>query len=157
MRLIQAPQLQKTNFLLEQFDPEVSFTIDAYKCKFTKKQKRQFKETGIYSYIALALKISFPDYKFDDLALADIQKTDIPEVKNALSFRISNLLNNYGTGIESALLKVFDSVIDFSNSSVYFVDKRLEVFYASVWFNCFIFYNKKRKRLLLFVVMASKK
>ncbi|KCZ78890.1 hypothetical protein H311_00080, partial [Anncaliia algerae PRA109] len=95
MRLIQAPQLLRTNKILEQYTSDVNFTIDAYKCKFTKKQRKQFQDKGIYTYIKLALNISFPDYKFDDLELIDIKKSDINQVKDTLSFRLNNLLSNY--------------------------------------------------------------
>ncbi|KCZ81662.1 hypothetical protein H312_00840 [Anncaliia algerae PRA339] len=156
MRLIQAPQLLRTNKILEQYTSDVNFTIDAYKCKFTKKQRKQFQDKGIYTYIKLALNISFPDYKFDDLELIDIKKSDINQVKDTLSFRLNNLLSNYESGVENALLTVFDSVMDIKNSSIYLIDKRLEMFCLVGWFTCFFLYNKKRKRLLLCVVTASK-
>ncbi|RVD92045.1 Mod5 sorting protein [Tubulinosema ratisbonensis] len=156
MRLIQAPQLLRTNLILEDVDPNVELTMDAYKCKLTKKQRKNIKDKGVFTYIKMALQISFPNYCFDDLTSLDIKKSNYDELKESLSFRFSSLLSNYENDVHTFLLSVFDSVIYLKNSTIYCVNKRLEMFYQTKWFHCYFFYNKKRKRLLLFVAMDHK-
>lgn len=161
MKYLEVPQILKTSQILKNFEEtntKVSFQLETYKCKFTRKEKQLFDYKDMLTYLKNSLGLSFPNYDFSKLSREDFRKTSISTFKEDVSFRIGNVLGIFSEVdiFVNSLCKVFDLAIDLERSEIYMLGRRWGPFEGCAWFFCYLFYNKRRKRVLLFAAQLKK-
>ncbi|KAF7683795.1 hypothetical protein TCON_0993 [Astathelohania contejeani] len=158
MRYLQLSPILETNTLLQSIEEKDNgfFTLlEVYSCKYTKKQK---KETPNYkstlSFLTNTLDLCFSEYKFSNLEMKHFQVVDEKEVKLEIS---TSLVGRYMDGYEVGgfIMDVIIRVVG-KDSIIYRFNERCGPFENCLWFHCYLFYSKKRKRVLILVIGLNK-
>ena len=163
MKYLQTPQLLQTTQLLKNIEEsaeKLSFTLEMYKAVFNKKEKKLFINNftnfeGIL--LRKSLESTFQDYDFEFLKSSDFVNSSLKNTKEEINFRLGSVLNNivgFDKQKESfftdSLFKVFNNLINVERCKIFSVDLKFGPFGRADWFFCFLFYNKKMKRILIF-------
>lgn len=161
MKYLQMPQILQANQILKHFEEantRVSFQLETYKCKFTRKEKQLFDYKDVVTYLRNSLRLSFPDHETSNLRKTDFQMSSLDAFREDASFRIGSILDIFSEidVFIASLCDVFDLAIDLDKCVVYSLDKRWGPFEGCAWFFCYLFYNKKKKRILLFATQMNK-
>lgn len=156
MRYLYLKQITETNQILSQIEEEVliKFLLDPYSCKSSKKEKKSHPILNTFSLLSSVLELSFPDYNFKDEDKSDNFKSiKMDDCKK----EITSTFHSISKEIIDSVFNVIDKSIDVKNSEIYAYDSRSGPFEDFGWFFCYFFYNKKKKRIILFCGMLDNK
>lgn len=159
MRYLELSFITETNSILKQIEP-ISLSLEAYSCKYTKKQKKRQKFRSVYSHLTNTIEManlnthrriqrnSFTKKHFSDmkndifLILMRYKIQDAENMLRLITLCIQNTIglndthifsfNNDGSILTTADSNILSNFNIHSNSSL-----------------CFLFYNKNRKRVVL--------
>lgn len=159
MRFLQLKQIDQASQILTQFEnekPGLSFILEPYSCKTSKKQRKQYDCSNKENYIINnTLDLSFGDYTFES------SKTNYMMVEKTRAKKIINEFMTI-TNIEMAdentdiLINIIDKAVEAKCTQIYSYEMRDGPFEECALFFCLIFYSKKKKRVILFSGMQKK-
>lgn len=159
MRYLEIKQISEVSQILTQMEeenPEMTFILEPYSCKASKKEKKKNDNNSSKANLAHTLNLTFTDYSFSDDKLdefCDISNANCK--KEVLDFFEMSKIDS-ATEAVNGIFAVIDRAIDLKKSEIYSYDQRDGPFEECRWFFCFLFYNKKMKRILLFAGMLNK-
>lgn len=161
MKYLEVHQISKVIRFLEKFEEtnqKLSFELETHKCKFTRKQKNLLNCKSVLTYFQSSLNLLFPEYDFSSLELDNFSECCLDMFKNDLYFRVGNIVINSSENelFVDSICRILDSTIDFGKSVLYKFEKRFGPFECCSWFFCYLFYNRKRKRILIFSAKMRK-
>lgn len=162
MRYLQLSHMSTASTLLNQLEsdnPNLSFILEPYSCKSTKKQKKKNVTNNFHTQNLInTLDLSFIDYTFNiQHSTKAFQKTETNECKKLITNFFTFMQIMRACDVVDSLFSVIDKTVDIKNVEIYSYDKRQGPFEESVWFFCFLFYNKKSRRIVLFSGMLNNK
>jgi hypothetical protein len=154
MRYLELSYISKTNSLFEKLrdiNPLLNIEIEAYSCKSSKKQRSERQIEKPLRYLLSCLQLCFPDYDFYNESWDSFRKKSIEEVQSEIIYSITTTYRNSDDVKEFVdfLTMVLDRSITLKGCDIYSYESRIGPFEGYSWHFCFLFFNKKRKRVVV--------
>lgn len=151
MRYLHVKEVSEASHFLAQVENEtqnLSFVLETFSCKTTKKQKKEFISDNIVNYYLVStLNLSYNDYKFIN---TDFKFYSVDECKKE-TLGFFNVINQkIANNAVDLIFRVIDKTINLKSGQCYAFESREGPFENSAWFFCYLFYGKKKKRIVLF-------
>ncbi|KAM0678457.1 hypothetical protein BDAP_000856 [Binucleata daphniae] len=151
MRYLYIKEISEASHFLSQLEnetPNLSFVLETFSCKSTKKQKKEIiMDDKINSYLIATLNLSYNDYKFIN---ANFKFYSVDECKKE-TLGFFNVINHkIASDANDLIFKVIDKTLNLKAGECYFFENREGPFENAVRFFCYLFYGKKKKRIVLF-------
>lgn len=159
MRFLQLKQIEEASQILTQLEnekPGLAFILEPYSCKSSKKQKKRYTAKSKDDYIINTLDLSFADYSFERNKPEDFRKIELMNSKVLVNEFMTVTNIGVSDGTTDLLFDIIDKAIDIKNTEISCYDLRDGPFEDCALFFCQIFYNKKKKRVILFSGMIEK-
>lgn len=154
MRYLELNCISKTNKLfqkLQDLNPLLSIEMEAYSCKSSRKQRNERLIPKPLRFLLSALELCFPDYDFHNESWESFRRRSMSEVRNEITYSITTTHKNSEDVKEFVdfLTIILEKSINLDGCDIYAYESRLGPFQDCSWHFSFLFFNKKRKRVVI--------
>lgn len=161
MRYLELNCISKTNKLfqkLQDLNPLLNIEMEAYSCKTSRKEKSEKLIEKPLRYLLSALGLCFPDYDFYSESWASFRRKTLDEVKNEIAYSITITHKNNEDVREfiDFLAIILEKSIHPSGCEIFSYENRVGPFEGCSWHFSFLFFNKKRKRVVILNAFSNK-